>query len=1178
MREKILSLAKGKFTYVAPKLVLPAALTFSVVSGKRKKYSFHVSNAAKTRFKGFGVVNDVHIDFLPFFEGVDNELSLEVNAEELQPGEHLKGDILLITECGEERIPYDISVTTPELFDEKGPVRDYHTLQERIRDNPEHGVQLFLSEEFQDAFLYRDENSRILYDYLTKKNTKMQGMEEFLVATKKKKPIRFEVRHENGTDISYELDGADIEDTISVCVNTWGHTGISVSSDVNFIEPHTPMLWTDEFKNGKDILEYTIVADKIPCGRKSGNLIFQTPYEKKTIQIHVHNPKGEQERKIERAKKAVIATMVRMYLAHEEKRITRHDFQKFLRKNQEVLEKVSGRYTLVVKGYISIILNKEEWILSFFQEAEKLSIPPLNTSVDEVENYIAIEFIKTLYTNRQEERERLTKLIDGYEENGYQTDWITYIRTQVDERYRSLRLLEKDVRARIEGGSNSPFLYSVLMRAYQEDSTLIVALDSVTMDTINYGLKQGLTTREIAMAVSFLGERLSYFEPKVLWALEKLYDFYAMTDTLRGICSLLIRNEICERKYFHWFEKGVEQHLRLTDLFEYYMDTIDYGSDIRLPDSVLSYFQYENRLNATRKAFLYAYLIRHKQQQPDFYQEYQEQISEFAHRQLARHKISPDLSVIYLDVFQESAMHGDVAKDLSSIMFTYGLWCEDSMMDGVVVVHRECQGETFYSLENGYTQVQIYTPNAQIYFVDEHGRYYAGTVDYRIEPMIQLDEYAWRYYEEGADGYPLLLHLVGKAEKAPRMNEQQAKLLYYVMDKKILREHMHHKVLFRLYDYYCDTKNDSLLLEVLKRMDVSQIRKERLGSVATQCIYHELYEKAAEILCRDGVLQCEAQALAILVAELIGKCEGQFEPLLVKWALHLYQEKHYDKVVMGYLLQYFMGDVHTLHAIYVKCKQISEMENWEENTERLLAQILFVGEELLPYEKIYLTYYEEGKNRMLVKAYLAELAYEYVVEETELPESLFVKIEKEAMYEKDLVMVLATLRYYREQKTFAAKQKEFIELNLERYASEGLVLAFMKDYIGKVNVPYEIENRVLVQFYSGTEGRVFLCEQKENGEVDSQPMRQVFPGVFTRELLLFANEEKRCYIYEEETDEKTETMTVSRPQQIGQTPSFFKMVNDMIQAEQEDDRQTYQKLQMEYEKARHAAGKLFTVL
>ena len=109
---------------------------------------------------------------------------------------------------------------------------------------------------------------------------------------------------------------------------------------------------------------------------------------------------------------------------------------------------------------------------------------------------------------------------------------------------------------------------------------------------------------------------------------------------------------------------------------------------------------------------MYAYLIRHKQQQPDFYQEYQEQISEFAHRQLARHKISPDLSVIYLDVFQESAMHGDVAKDLSSIMFTYGLWCEDSMMDGVVVVHRECQGETFYSLENGYTQVQIYTPNA----------------------------------------------------------------------------------------------------------------------------------------------------------------------------------------------------------------------------------------------------------------------------------------------------------------------------------------------------------------------------------------------------------------------------------------------------------------------------------
>ena len=187
MREKIISLAKGNFTYDAPELVLPGMpLAFSVTAGERQSYSFPLTNARGSKIKGFGVTEDVHIDFLPFFDSTEVELSLEVNAEELSPGEHLRGVLLLVTDCGEAEIPYDIEIISPELRDDKGAVRDYHVLRERMEDNPEHGAELFLSEGFQDAFLYRDESGKIIYDYLTKKNTKLQGMEEFLVAMNKK--------------------------------------------------------------------------------------------------------------------------------------------------------------------------------------------------------------------------------------------------------------------------------------------------------------------------------------------------------------------------------------------------------------------------------------------------------------------------------------------------------------------------------------------------------------------------------------------------------------------------------------------------------------------------------------------------------------------------------------------------------------------------------------------------------------------------------------------------------------------------------------------------------------------------------------------------------------------------------------------------------------------------------
>ena len=83
-------------------------------------------------------------------------------------------------------------------------------MQGRIEQNPERGADLFLAPECREAFLYRDESGKILYDCLTQKNTKLQGMEEFLVAMKKKKPIRVEVKHPSGHEMSYELNCTDI--------------------------------------------------------------------------------------------------------------------------------------------------------------------------------------------------------------------------------------------------------------------------------------------------------------------------------------------------------------------------------------------------------------------------------------------------------------------------------------------------------------------------------------------------------------------------------------------------------------------------------------------------------------------------------------------------------------------------------------------------------------------------------------------------------------------------------------------------------------------------------------------------------------------------------------------------------------------------------------------------------
>lgn len=1178
MREKVLSLAKGNFIYEMPQLVLSVdRLAFQVTAGTHGTESFVLSNTQGTKVKGFGSVEDVRVDFLPFFEGERNELTVEVDARELVPGEWIRGELLLVTDCGEVNLPYEIEVVVPELSDERGAVRDYYTLQERIKEDPENGVDLFLAPAFKEAFLYRDESGKLLYDYLIQKNTKLQSMEEFLVAMNKKEAVRFEVKHPDGPEISYELDGADIQDTLLVEVNTWGHAGIRITATADFIEPQTHVLWTDEFERGKDILEFTILSDRVPVGRRYGEIVLQSPYERKAIRISAHNVHGEGERKIKRAKKKAIAMMNRMFLAYQEKRIPREDFLNFLRKNRDILEKISGVYAEAVHGYIVIMLREEEAILEFFQRTEFMKLPPLGVTVEEVDSYIMVEFVKTLYTNREEDKQGLAKLILTYEENGYQSSILTYIQAQVHERYRSRRLLEQDVRCQIEAGSNSPLLYSVLVMAYREDTSLIVSLDEVTVNAINYGLKRGMTTKEISLAVSFLGERLSTFSEKVFVMLKKFYEIFVMTDTLRGICSILIRNEIRDFKHFSWFAKGVNRHLRLTDLFEYYMYTLDTGHIDALPDSIMSYFQFENHLNDRCKAFLFAYIMKRKEERPDLYQMYEEQIHEFTLRQLSHHRITPDIVILYEGFMTENELTEELAADLPCVMFTHMLYCENESMDGVVVVHQEAGKEVYYPLENKSAQIQIYTPHAQIFFLDERGRYYAETVDYEITKLLSMDDYALPCYECGARQPELLVHLACRAERAARINEIQAEILYETISLGILRPYMREKMLLCLYDYYHEKRDTSHLLEVLDEIDPVTIKRERIREVAADCIYQGMYDKAQKMLLRYGVEACELRALSMLVAQLAQENEHEWEPLLVKWALLLFRQGCYDKGAMDYLRRYYVGDLQTLTDLYLKCKDIPEVGVDEDFNERLLAQVVFTGADQMPYEDIYLEYFDSGKNRMLVKAFLGQLAYEYVVERVDLTEPLFVKIEREAMYEKDMVMVLAALRYYRGNTEFASKQKEFIELNLEKYASEGIFLAFMKDYIGKVTVPYEIENTVLIQYYSGTNRGVFLCEERAHGEYEPIPMRQVFPGVYIHEMLLFEKEEKRCYIYEEELDEKSDLMTVKRPDSVSETPGLFQIVNQMILAKSEGDISAYNDLRRQYESHRYVAEQLFTI-
>lgn len=1183
MKEKVLALAKGHFTYKTPAPVLnPGRLDMTLTAGGTKVEKIRIRNKAGTKIKGFAAAEEEDMEFLPVFDAIESELTLTVSAGERKAGEVMKGTLAFVTDCGEATLPYEIKITAPVLSDEKGEITDYYVLQERIKENPEKGAELFCSEEFASRFLYRDRAGWILYHHLRARNTKLHAMEEFLIAMGKKPVLHFEIMHaaKRAGEIFYEIDGHDVADSLKIRVNTWGVAAIRVSADADFICPKMHTLWVDEFENNMDVLEYTIQADKVKNGIRHGKLIFESPYEKREIRIGAGKRTGRKERKTKRERMAVTASVLRMYLAWREERVTGEEFQNLIWNNRRFITESEYCDETIVAGLVAAFLRDESEMVDFYRKTEGILPPLQGQPLTEVEKYIGIQYIKYLYSQRDDDREAVSRSIRMYGEGGYDSFLLFCLKLQTDEEYRELHKRAQSIREEIRKGTNSPFLYSELLLIYREDPTLISEMDPVTVATVNYGLKTEAVTEDMAVVLGLLAERSAQWNPLVFRIMTEIYARFPSEDMLRAICRLLIRNEVRDHRYFRWFDLGVKAQLRITDLYEYYMYAMDTSSVFRLPETVLTYFRYENHLHASCKAFLYAYIVKKRESIPDYYAYYEDTIREFACTELSRHRISEDLACLYENVFSEENITDSVAADLPKVMFKRLLTCYHPGMEGVLVIHPEAEEEHYYPLVDGQALIEIYTKDAQFVFVDAGGAYYCGSVEYRLQKFLNMESYAMACRRQGSQYTPLLVWLAVTAERGVRLTQEQADLIYEALQSGILRKDIRGRFFARLYDYYKKQNEANGLYMVLKDWQTDLIPGERSGEIASACIRCGLTKKAEQILSEHGVEGCEREALSEFLSEKIKEKEDTFVPKYVKWAFYLYREHCEEWCVLNYLSHYFMGNTETLTAIYRRCQSLfGESAMDDACRERLLGQVLFTGTPPETYEDIFLSYYENGNNRVLVKAVLSEFAYRYITDRLEISESVFVKIEKEALYKKESIMVLATLKYYSHMREYAKKQKEFIGLWLEKFVGEGIILSFMKEFEGKAEVPEEIENAIIVQHFSETEKGVFL-HLYEGGEerYTSYPLKEVLDGVYTAGLLLFAGEKVRGCVYEEEGDRCNQTMQWEMPEKTGQrAQGFCRMLNDMILAKRGGDEKKLEDTRKKYLEMHQTAEKLFVV-
>ena len=88
---------------------------------------------------------------------------------------------------------------------------------------------------------------------------------------------------------------------------------------------------------------------------------------------------------------------------------------------------------------------------------------------------------------------------------------------------------------------------------------------------LNFGVRQDAVNDSLIEQLLYLSGRVREYSPLLGRILRRLYEKKKDVRILQEVCSLLIKGSKTGPDAFTWYQMGVESHLRITNLYEYYM-------------------------------------------------------------------------------------------------------------------------------------------------------------------------------------------------------------------------------------------------------------------------------------------------------------------------------------------------------------------------------------------------------------------------------------------------------------------------------------------------------------------------------------------------------------------------------------------------------------------------------
>ena len=1179
MKRKMEQLRNGNFKYRLPKLIFSQEkIHVRLEPGEKVQGELYFGAEDETKIKGY--ISASSRRFVPAvetFSGTAISLSYGIDAVGMQPGESCEGTLNLITSVGEYKIPFVIEAEKEQMHTSSGEVTNLDSFVNLARHNYREAFRLFTNPRF--AFLLKKENRKIraLYRGMNQNPVTYQHLEEFLIASGQKKPVTFSLKEE-----SQDFYGVteSIKETMTILRNGWGHFQIEVETKGDFIEVQKKTISENDFIGSVYQLEFLILGEKLGKGRKFGSIFIKSPYDTLEYKITVskNNSLAVRMSTFEKKKRAELFQDYMSFQLHQV------EVKTWVEQTEQILQELeeSGCDYPLYQIYQAHVYCMDD-------QKEKASEILIKYDVDKLFMRKDMELAGAcLYVGYEAgllpERWRVVDHLTQIYRRKQRSYLLLYLLMELDEEYKmSPEQCADALVHQYKLGCRSPLLY---LQAYnlvlEKDINLMDRMNSFWTQVMLFAGKHELLTEEICMRIAYLSGYEKTFSRSLYETLSMAYMQYPSKDTLEAVCKTIMKDDPGQEKYFPWFERAVEQNIHLTRLYECDVEAIDERYQKMLPKTVRRYFVYNNSLNDSKKAFVYANVVRHKEKDLETYESYQSIIYDFAVRKLKDGAMNEDYAVLYQEL-AASANEREVFEALSEVVFTKRLYCDDPKVRNVIVCHAQMKEEEVYPCIKGVAYPKIYTEDAVIIFEDALKQRYVATVDYNLRKLFD-EEVIERCQSAGLQNAGFLLYQCCDRNSGKKVSLHNLEAHQKLIECDVFTEKFRKEIRRRLLVYYVDHARGEEIDEYLRSLNYMEFASVDKKQLMELLIERGMLKEAYEVLGEFGSEGVEVQALVKLCSRTILREEFEEDDELLSLAAEVFENGIYDETILHYLMLYYVGPVDFMIKLWESAKGF-QLDTYRLE-EKILAQLIFVEDVSSEGSKVLESYVKQRGQEIVMLSYLTFLSYEYFVHEK--PMNDYVQRCLEEAYARGwrlgMICKVALLKAYAERKEWSPLQESQIRQILEECAKHGLRFAFFKQFPADMLTVYQLDDKAIVEYHGSPDARVILNYALDTGlgtelEYQSEPLHNLYQGYFNKTFTLFYGEKLHYYFSVEEngassvTQEETVTAEVSQ----GQNQTRYHMINQIISARLQKKNKVARKKIQEYQLQEKYVERLFSI-